>query len=88
MTSTATQCRPKIKKTRNRRPWTPDDSDREIFEYVRMGGQTQAEVALRLGISQSTVSRVVCATSGGRPGLSRGRPAGWSMASGCGPSGC
>ena len=62
MTATAaasTNTTSKAKKTRNRRPWTPDDSDREIFEYVRMGGQTQAEVALRLGISQSTVSRVV-----------------------------
>ena len=59
MTATATNAAPKVKKTRHRRPWTPDDSDREIFEYVRMGGQTQAEVALRLGISQSTVSRVV-----------------------------
>src|SRR5262245_7527744 len=49
----------KTKKTRQRRPWAPDKWDLEVFDAVRMLGQTQQEVALAWGISHSTVSRIV-----------------------------
>ena len=49
----------KTKKTRQRRPWTPSPLDLQTFERVRMQGEKQLDVALGLGISQSTVSRMV-----------------------------
>jgi len=56
MTKTATT---QTKQTRSRRPWTPDALHLEIFERVRMLGEKQQEIALSLGINQSTVSRIV-----------------------------
>jgi hypothetical protein len=46
-------------KPRQRRPWAPDGDDHLIFDLVRMKGKTQERVAVQLGISQATVSRVV-----------------------------
>jgi len=46
-------------KTSHRRPWAPDGNDHLIFDFVRMKGKTQEWVAMELGISQATVSRVV-----------------------------
>jgi hypothetical protein len=41
------------------RPWTPDQRDRLIFQWVKFEGQTQSWVAAQLEISQSTVSRII-----------------------------
>jgi hypothetical protein len=44
---------------RNRRGWAPDDTDKLVYQWVKFDGTRQVEVALRLGIDQSTVSRIV-----------------------------
>jgi len=44
---------------RKRRDWAPNGDDHLIFDFVRMKGKTQECVAMELGISQSTVSRVL-----------------------------
>jgi len=41
------------------RPWRPTGDDHLIFEWVKMQGKTQREVAGMFGIDQSTVSRVI-----------------------------
>ena len=41
------------------RPWSPSDDDHLIFEWVKMQGKTQSEVARMFGIDQSTVSRII-----------------------------
>jgi len=41
------------------RRWTPDGNDHLIFQWVKLKGHSQDWVATQLGISQSTVSRVV-----------------------------
>ena len=41
------------------RRWSPDGNDHRIFQWVKLKGHSQDWVATQLGISQSTVSRVV-----------------------------
>src|SRR5438093_4270882 len=41
------------------RPWSPTDDDQLIYEWVKMQGKTQSEVARMFGINQSTVSRII-----------------------------
>src|SRR5206468_8255773 len=43
----------------SRRPWSPTNDDHQIFEWVKMQGKTQSEVAGMFGIDQSTVSRII-----------------------------
>jgi hypothetical protein len=43
----------------NLRPWTPTSRDRLVYRWVKSDGQSQSEVAARLKINQSTVSRIV-----------------------------
>ncbi len=42
-----------------RQPWSPSGDDHLIFDWVKMQGKTQSEVASMLNIHQSTVSRVI-----------------------------
>src|SRR6476659_10237104 len=44
---------------RNRQSWKPDGDAHLIFQWVKMEGKTQGWVAQILGISQSTVSRII-----------------------------
>ena len=44
---------------RARKSWAPGEKEHRIFDWVKMKGQTQEEVAGQLGISQATVSRIV-----------------------------
>jgi hypothetical protein len=41
------------------RRWSPDGTDHLIFQWVKLKGHSQDWVATQLGLSQSTVSRVV-----------------------------
>ena len=41
------------------RAWSPSGDDHLIFEWVKMQGKTQSEVAGMFGIDQSTVSRII-----------------------------
>jgi transposase len=41
------------------RPWSPDANAHLIFQWVKMEGKTQSEVATMFGIDQSTVSRIL-----------------------------
>src|SRR6266850_671844 len=43
----------------SRRPWKPDGDAHLIFQWVKMEGKSQGEVASMLNISQPTVSRVI-----------------------------
>jgi hypothetical protein len=45
--------------TLNSARWQPTGDDHLIFEWVKMQGKTQCEVASMFGIDQSTVSRVI-----------------------------
>src|SRR5438876_8852017 len=48
--TTSSQCRSSFQ---------PTDDDHQIFEWVKMQGKTQSEVARMFGIDQSTVSRII-----------------------------
>jgi hypothetical protein len=39
--------------------WSPDAKDHLVYQWVKFEGQTQSWAALQLGISQSTVSRII-----------------------------
>src|SRR5438094_8649214 len=45
--------------TCQRQTYQPSDDDHQIFEWVKMQGKTQSEVAHMFGIDQSTVCRIV-----------------------------
>ena len=42
-----------------RRSWKPDGDAHLIFQWVKMEGKSQGQVASMLNISQSTVSRII-----------------------------
>jgi hypothetical protein len=46
-------------KPRTRRPWKPDGDAHLIFQWVKMEGKSQGQVAQMLNISQPTVSRII-----------------------------
>src|SRR6266576_3663573 len=45
--------------TSNPGRYQPTDDDHQIFEWVKMQGKTQSDVARMFGIDQSTVSRII-----------------------------
>src|SRR5438876_2912842 len=45
--------------SQRRLSYQPTDDDHQIFEWVKMQGKTQSEVARMFGINQSTVSRII-----------------------------
>src|SRR6266404_2233107 len=45
--------------TTNARPWSPTGDDHLIFQWVKMEGKSQQQVASMFGINQSTISRIV-----------------------------
>jgi transposase len=50
---------PPLAHSSSRRPWKPDGDAHLIYQWVKMDGKSQGQVAAMLGISQPSVSRTI-----------------------------